>query len=278
MARLVDRSWTGLRATTIGLIGNVAIVAVQSDLVDILDRLRSEPLRTPHLYEQIAERLARDIAGGRLAPGDRLPAQRELARVLEVSRPSVREALASLENEGLIETRRGAGSFVATGASAEARRLLESDALPHDSSPLALLEAREMIEPMIAELAARRSGPDAQAEVLLELMDGVSDLHHADERRRWSDADRFFHRQLAVMSANPVLVQIAELIASVMDQPLWQSLRDQALRDDPGRVRLYAAEHRLIYDAVRAGNPAAAAFQAREHIKRVREDLIEEAT
>ena len=63
-------------------------------------------------YEQIAERLAADIRSGLLAPGERLPSERELARALEVSRASVREALAALQLRGVVETRAGAGTFV----------------------------------------------------------------------------------------------------------------------------------------------------------------------
>src|SRR3954470_4470548 len=89
-------------------------------------------------YEQIAERLAADIRAGVYAPGERLPAERELARVLEVSRASVREALASLQLESFVETRKGAGTFVSARPPA-------SGALPHDASPSAVLEARSQL-------------------------------------------------------------------------------------------------------------------------------------
>ena len=64
-------------------------------------------------YEQVAERLAADIRSGALAPGERLPSERELARTLEVSRASVREAIGALQLQGVVETRPGAGTFVA---------------------------------------------------------------------------------------------------------------------------------------------------------------------
>src|SRR3954454_15521681 len=101
-------------------------------------------------YEQIAERLAADIRSGLLAPGERLPSERELARQLEVSRASVREALAALQLQGVVETRAGAGTFVAADAQ-------PSQELPHDASPSAVLEARAQLEPAVARLAARRA-------------------------------------------------------------------------------------------------------------------------
>src|SRR4051812_10042957 len=94
-------------------------------------------------YEQIAERLAADIRSGLLAPGERLPSERELARQLEVSRASVREAIGALQVQGVVETRPGAGTFVA----AESRPGRE---LPHDASPSAVLDARAQLEPAIA--------------------------------------------------------------------------------------------------------------------------------
>ena len=98
-------------------------------------------------YEQIAERLADDIRSGVLAPGERLPSERDLARTLEVSRASVREALASLALQGVVETRHGAGTFVVG---------LPPSEPPHDASPSAVLEARLALEPAVARLAAAR--------------------------------------------------------------------------------------------------------------------------
>src|SRR5919107_1986527 len=74
------------------------------------------PLIQPQRYERIAERLAADIRAGRLAPGERLPSERELARRLEVGRASVREAIGALAVRGVVETRAGSGSFVAADA------------------------------------------------------------------------------------------------------------------------------------------------------------------
>src|SRR3954452_22017035 len=96
------------------------------------DRTTFRPLQR---YEQVAERLAADIRSGLYAPGERLPAERELARSLEVSRASVREALAALQVQGVVETRPGAGTFVAADAPA-------GSGVPHDASPSAVLEAR----------------------------------------------------------------------------------------------------------------------------------------
>jgi DNA-binding FadR family transcriptional regulator len=175
----------------------------------------------------------------------------------------VREALAALATQGLLETRPGSGSFVAADA---APADLE---LRHDASPSDLLEARALLEPAVARLAAGRARPDAETESLLAAMDEPFDLDHAADRARWSEADRLFHRRIAALTGNPVLLALAEEIAAHMDEPLWQRLRDESVAT-PGRTRVHAAEHRMIYDAIVDGDGDAAAFYATQHIARVR--------
>jgi DNA-binding FadR family transcriptional regulator len=240
-------------------------------LVTLRDQLDVKPLRIPQLYDQIAERLRAEIASGALAPGTRLPSERELARALEVGRPSVREAIAALKNDGLVETRAGAGTYVAPDALS---LLLDAPGAAPDTSVTAVMEARAEIEPRIAALAARRAARDEEAEQLLALMESIDTLDDAAARARWRDADRFFHRRLAAMTGNPLLAQVADLIAQTMDQPLWRRLHDEAVTD-LRRTRLFAAEHRLIYEAVVDGDEEAATLYAGRHVDRVRRDITE---
>jgi DNA-binding FadR family transcriptional regulator len=207
-------------------------------------------------YEQIAERLADDIRSGVLVPGERLPSERELARTLEVSRASVREALASLALGGVVETRHGAGTFVVGPP--------PSNGTPHDASPSAVLEARLQLEPAVARLAAARAQRDETAEKLLAAMEA-----EPVDIAIWNASDRLFHRQLAAMTGNPVLLSFADHVASLMDQPLWQRLRDDSIAES-GRTRIHVAEHRMIYEAIVAGDAEAAAFYSVQHINRVR--------
>jgi DNA-binding FadR family transcriptional regulator len=210
----------------------------------------------------VAERLAADIRSGAYAAGERLPSERELARRLEVGRASVREAIAALQVQGVIETRPGSGSFVAV----DAAERLPAAQLPHDASPSDLLEARALLEPAVARLAAERGRPDATIERLLEEMERSAD---AADRAGWNESDRLFHRQIAAMTGNPVLTGIADHVASLMDQPLWQRLRDDSIAT-PGRTGLHLAEHRMIYEAIAEGDADAAATYAFQHVKRVR--------
>ena len=192
-------------------------------------------------------------------PGDKLPSERDLARRLEVGRATVREAIAALQVAGMIETRPGSGSFVAAGASERHR-----DA--HDSSPSDLLEARALLEPAVARLAAQRGRPDDKVEALLAAME---DAAERGDLAGWNDCDRRFHQRIAALTGNPVLADLAGRIAAVMDEPLWQRLRDDSIAVS-GRTTLHLAEHRMIYEAIAEGDADAAELFASQHIRRVR--------
>ncbi len=211
-------------------------------------------------YEQVAERLAADIRSGSLAPGERLPSERDLARTFEVSRASVREAIASLQVQGVVDTRKGAGTFVAARPPAAEGRV----GTVSSGGPSAVLEARLQLEPAVVRLAAARGQRDSAAENLLDAMEA-----EPVDIATWNSSDRLFHRQLAAMPGNPVLLAFADHVATWMDQPLWQRLRDDSIAV-PGRTRIHVAEHRMIYEAIVAGDAEAAAFYSTQHINRVR--------
>jgi DNA-binding FadR family transcriptional regulator len=226
-------------------------------------------------YEQIADLLLADLRRGVLQPGERLPGERQLAEHYGVGRASIREALAALVVRGLVQTRQGAGSFFVADALERLARADDAGAalaglgLPADAGPAAVLEARRILEPEIAALAARRASADPEVEALLAIMEDNQDPSDPQQRRRWSDADRRFHRQFAVATANPVLLAIAEHLAELMDQPLWQQLRDESIAV-PGRTTLQLAEHRLIAAAVAEGDADGARLNASRHIDRAR--------
>src|SRR5512134_2290152 len=123
------------------------------------------PVKSTRIYEEIVRQIKSMISEGRLKSGDQLPPERDLAEKFLVSRTSVREALRSLQSRGLIEIRAGEGAFV-RDVSVEA--LIEPLALvilPHREAVGELFEARRLIEPSIAALAARRATREEIAEM-----------------------------------------------------------------------------------------------------------------
>jgi len=92
-------------------------------------------------------------------------------------------------------------------------------------------------------------------------------------RNQWNEHDRKFHLRIAMMTANPVLISIAQIFNDVVEEPLWRQLRDRGIHD-PARARLYVYEHRLIYEAIASGNEEAAQFYVRQHLLRVQADMM----
>jgi DNA-binding FadR family transcriptional regulator len=231
----------------------------------------SASLKAPQLYELVADRLKNLILDGTHPPGSRLPAERHLAATLGVGRASVREAIAELVNQGVVQTRRNSGTYVLPQAM-EVIREAKAVASP-DTSPLSTLAARLAIEPVIAQFAAAVGKRDAELERLLDLMESVSDLTDPKQRQEWNEHDRRFHERIALMTANPLMIGIAGVIATAVDEPLWRQLRDTGIHD-PARARLYVYEHRLIYEAIATGNQEAAGFYVRQHLERVQRDML----
>jgi DNA-binding FadR family transcriptional regulator len=77
---------------------------------------------------------------------------------------------------------------------------------------------------------------------------------------------------LAAMTGDVLLMKLADEIADTMDQSLWKRLKDEGIYD-PARIRLYVAEHRLIYEAIVSGDADAAAFYVEQHLLRVKRDI-----
>ena len=114
-----------------------------------------QAVESRRLYRQIADQIAALIEGGEYPVGSRLPPERDLARQLRVSRPSVREALIALEVEGYVEVRVGSGVYVRSNTASPAPA--PADELPEDSGPFELIRARWLIEAECAALAAKNA-------------------------------------------------------------------------------------------------------------------------
>jgi DNA-binding FadR family transcriptional regulator len=219
------------------------------------------PLQTiehRRLYRQIADQLSELIEGGEFAAGHRLPPERDLARQLGVSRPSVREALIALEVEGRVEVRIGSGVYV-TGRRPEAAL----QTLPPDSGPFDLLAARSLIEAECAALAAGRADR-AQRRAIEEALAALRSAVRACVVSDCVMADREFHLRIAEASGNSALLMVLENLWQQRTGPLYMKL--DAIMVDASMWPAIFDEHRQVFDAIRAGDARAARAAMRRHL------------
>ena len=208
------------------------------------------------LYRRIADQIAELIERGEYAPGDRLPPERDLARQLRVSRPSVREALIALEVEGHVEVRVGSGVYVSQ------RRDGREAALPSDSGPFELIRARALVESECAALAARHATA-AQVRAIDRAIDAMAAAH--DHGRMPLAPDRQFHLRIAEASGNSALALVVKTLWHERTGPLF--LRLEHHFDTPVLWALAIREHRDIARAISRHDPAAARAAMRRHMR-----------
>ncbi len=214
-----------------------------------------EPLR---LYRRIADQIAALIDRGEFPAGARLPAERELARKLGVSRTSVREAIISLEIAGRVEVRIGNGIFVRPTTPAPAR------AADEGPSPFELLSARSLIEGEIALAAARAmKRPDIAA--LRETLDTMRAA--GDDFARGDEADRAFHLRIAESTRNGALVHVVADLWDARYGKLWARI-EHHFQTPELRARTIV-DHAAIIDALAAGDGEAARDAMHRHLARV---------
>jgi DNA-binding FadR family transcriptional regulator len=211
------------------------------------------------LYRQIADQIAALIEHGEYPVGARLPPERDLAKQLGVSRPSVREALIALEVSGYVEVRVGSGVYV-TGARPAAKAVA---VLSEDSGPFELIKARSLVEAECAALAARH-GSRAQVRAIEEALQAMQ-----AEREKGVmplDADQEFHLRIAEASGNSALALVVKTLWEQRTGPLF--LRLEHHYDTPALWSVAIREHRDIVDAIARKDPAAARAAMRKHMNR----------
>ena len=214
-----------------------------------------EPQR---LYRQIAEQLRSLIHGGEFPAGARLPAERDLAKQLGVSRPSVREALIALEVEGWVEVRVGSGVYVRDRQGSRNG----SDPVPATEwGPLELLRARRIVEGEIASLAALE-GKRRQVDAIGA---AIASMHRdADAGIQPRAGDRAFHVAVAEAAGNVVLLETVQTFWDARRGPLFEKLGDHF--ESVPSWRKAIAEHELVYEAIRAHDATAARDAMRQHL------------
>ncbi|WP_199224757.1 FadR/GntR family transcriptional regulator [Falsochrobactrum shanghaiense] len=215
--------------------------------------------RGEQLPARIATQIMRQIDEGHWAPGDKLPTEHSLAQGFGVSRSVIREAIAQLRNEGLIETRQGVGAFVMEPERRQAIRI-EPEMLADRDNFRSLFQLRMALEIEAAGLAAVHHDAD--------------DLHRLDTAlaqmsgaQKWTDegisADLAFHRAIAAATHNEYFPHVLGFIAERINQAIRAARARAVLKDI---VELTIGEHEQIRDAIAMRDPLHARTVMRRHI------------
>lgn len=222
-------------------------------------------IRNHRLYEQVVERLSAQIFEGDLRKGDQLPNERSLAEQFGVSRTVIREAMKTLAKDGLVEVRTGQGTFVVDGTAGALKNSIQTlmrigqDGDRHRE----LVELRELLEPGVASLAARRADADDLERMEASIQEMNEAMGDADAFIR---ADNRFHQQLARASRNRLIPRILD---SIVD--LLYELRGEIFQVEGGPER-GQAHHRTILAAVRDRDATAAKHAMDDHLAQVKRD------
>jgi GntR family transcriptional regulator, transcriptional repressor for pyruvate dehydrogenase complex len=223
-----------------------------------------EAIRKNKVYEEVAKQIERMILK-KLRPGDKLPSERELAEMLQVSRSSIRDAIRGLELIGLVEPRQGSGTIVRE-LSTESLVNPIANALKHRHEMVTeLLDFRKMLEPPLAARAATHASPEETAE-----MEEI--LRRQEERQAKGEAaiaeDAEFHYSIALASGNSVVLKV---IDTIMD--LLRETRERSLQVE-GRSQKSLAAHRKILTAIKRHDGEAAKAAMRRHIEDIEEIVL----
>jgi len=216
---------------------------------------------------EIAGLLRQEIRQGTLVSQERLPAERVLAETYAVARGTVREALNQLSNDGLVEIRRGSGTYVLANDTFSANPVVEN------ATPLELIDARFALEPHICRLAvlnARKQDLEKAEELVIQMENCL------EEPAQFSIFDTAFHTLLAETTGNRLLIWIVGQINAVRNQDQWAQMRQLTLNEKT--IAEYNAHHREVLEAIRGREPERAAIIMKQHLEAARLSLTRAAS
>ena len=216
--------------------------------------------------QRIREFVTDGAADGTLAPGARLPTERELSRRFALPRNAVRRILAELEAEGTITRHVGRGTFLA-GAHVTVGTEFPGDSVAH-TSPAELMEARLRIEPALVELIVTNATA-ADIERMETCIGKCERATTIDEFELW---DAALHQALATATHNGFVIRVLDMVTAVRRQSEWGKLKDRIVT--PERRVQYDEEHRAIVRSLKARDAEQARVAMLAHLQHARRNLF----
>jgi GntR family transcriptional repressor for pyruvate dehydrogenase complex len=225
------------------------------------------------ISDRLVEQLLERIRQNKLSSGDMLPSERELVQEFGISRLACREAIAKMRGMGILEARHGKGVYLRDienlSVNHEILRLLQ---VYGSISNANVIEARLIIEPVAASLAAQRASTEEREAIGRRALEGeqvLTDLSVLERAQRFAEADVAFHQAVASASGNQVL----PMLLKSMHELLWR-VRFEVLLMQPSIIYHALADHKKIAAAVVDGDGKAAKKAMERHIRLRGKELL----
>ena len=227
--------------------------------------LNSEPKRASRIASQLVDLIALQ----KLAPGDRLPPERQLAELLEVSRPSLREALHILQAQGLVQIKHGQGTFVQEPVVAQE---LRASVMTKTHGLNELFDAREVLEVPASKWAAEKAAKEdiRLLRATLNQIDTITAIEPIDFDQLQA-LDAKFHLTIVGIAGNRFINQTLNVLQDVMKMSMETTLRL------PGRSEISRSQHNEILTAIENGNGELASRLTLQHISGARATALADA-
>jgi GntR family transcriptional repressor for pyruvate dehydrogenase complex len=230
-------------------------------------------LTRSRLHEQIADKIQEMVSARKLKPGGKLPPDRQLAEMLQVSRPTVREALHLLEHRGLITMKPGSGSFVSKINSQYIVQSVDRFFSMTDCSFEDLLQVRELIEPGAAALAATNANAE-QRTVLTEKFTALDEAFKSGNPKRLATTNAEFHKAIASASGNQLLAAMSDSIAHLVAK--WtEQTSAEVFNEDTDRLHTEILQAIMERESERARAAAATHVQMSRKAYQLRQQSAE---
>jgi len=205
-----------------------------------------------------------------VAPGDRLPPERDLSEKLDISRGELRKAMTALEAEGLVERHVGRGTFLRAPATVSPGSQMLVAELSQVTSPHHAMMARLSLEPELAGYATIH----ATSQQVAEARDLANAMRAAKSWADYEELDARLHELIAIASGNPLLAELHRIVNAVRVSVVWSKL-DLPEHGPPPDYHSFA-EHDAIIEALERRDRTAAHAAMRNHLKSVRATLMKD--
>lgn len=214
----------------------------------------------------VVKQIEKMIEEGTFTAGDKLPSVRELCELFDVGRSTIRDAIITLNGKGIVYVKQGEGTFV---NEFDSSRFFNHPLLsPNEKNIRELFQVRKILEAGIAKEAAL----NATKKDLVRIDSSL--LGEGDE---WEN-DYNFHMEIAKSSKNPILVQFMEFISGILKKTMMEFHKQ--IHDDQSTVQMIDTQHRIVYEAIKAGLPDEAYRAMFNHLtsveKLLKEHILEE--